>query len=829
MNTPPVKHGKPLNTGLLVVSILGGLLLLTAAAAAFFFIRYRQTASQHVDASQSQVMISQPQNMAQFPVDTIITVEVDAIGMQPFTSTELWINGVLLGVQAGPSGGTTSLTTVYTWIPAQPGNYSLVARAFNTRDEIVTSPAVIVFINPAETENQPPSEVGEVAQTGDVAQIVLPASPSGYSGPPPPASIDIPVPAVKWKGSPGDWLTHLITTVPPAAPELTAIADGCNVKLDIHDLSENEEGFALYRQTTGDSDWVLVSNFAAHSGEGWIGYLDNNMSGGITYYATAFNSKGETSSNLVMVNIDPQICPQAKSPLDIQTLRLKIENLNLDGQAGSIYCYRRLGNGHWSRWPDLGFLASDGAGKTIPLLIDPHVLTKLDDAASSPITEALDLQLECWGWQAGKLRSLGNFHERIDLAKLTGIHAAFPGLAFDISPDIIGGFKREAFLLGSGMNPWITQLVDPYSVEHLGYVPEFDQMPLIHLWVSYDKNDCMSHIEGPFEQEMNCYPMPGFNQGPGGANPQPYLIWDVNNEDCEGSPAKECFSMNWWEKFAERYPDPYNDTPILFKLEEIYLTSGGNAATFGWGIDKTQQASRLYPGFPPVGEDTCFNGNQFYMVSLVANTSLGEITSPPSNFVAVPCPQKLEEVQIEVAFTIMELYNIDDGSGDSTADNVYGQFAARINGELGAHLRIGWWNGDEPHCEYFGSMCIPTGENGYISDLDNGTYNLATDFQLCNPAVTGSCTSQNENDFFYNNNKLVVTMKGGESLQLFSELYDYDELSPDDPLCNQFVWVGPRTLEQWAATSNEPYNLIQPEGDSTCNLQVILNALKPGQ
>ncbi len=828
MNTPPMKQRKPLNTGLLVVSILGGLLLLTLAAA-FFFIRYRQTASQHVDASQSQMVISQPQNMAQFDLGSIITIEVDDIGAQPFTSTELWINGVLEGVQAGPPGGSSSLTAVFTWVPTGIGNYSLIARAVTFEGAIITSSAVIVFINPKESENQAPLEGGENEDASQAAPAVLPAAPAGYSNPPPPASIDVQIPAVKWKGTPGDWLTHLITTAPPAAPELTAIPNGCNVKLDIHDLSENEEGFALYRQTTNNQDWVLVSNFAAHSGEGWIGYLDNNMSGGITYYATAFNSKGETSSNLVMVNIDPEVCPQAKPPFDVQILRLKTENLNFDGQAGNIYCYRSLGSGQWSRWPDLGFLTSDGAGKTIPQLIDSLVLSDLGDSGTIPITEPLDLQLECWGWQAGKLRSLGSFHERIDLAKLTGIHAAFPGLAFDISPDIIGGIKRKAFLLGSGMNPWITQLVDPYSVEHLGYVPESDQMPLIHLWISYDKNDCMSHIEGPFEQEMNCYPMPGFNQGPGGANPQPYLIWDVNNADCEGSPAKECFSMDWWEKFAGRYPDPYNDIPILFKLEAIYLTSGGNATTFGWGIDKTQQATRLYPGFPPVGEDTCFNGNQLYRVSLVANTSLGEITSPASNFIAVPCPQQLEEVQIEVAFTIMELYNIDDGTGDNTADNVYGQFAARINGELGAHLRIGWWNGEEPHCEYFGSMCVPSGENGYIPDLENGTYNLASDFLLCNPAVTGSCTSENENDFFYNNNKLVVTMKGGESLQLFSEMYDYDELSPDDPICNQYIWIGPRTLEQWAATSNEPYNLIQPQGDSTCNLQVILNALKTGQ
>jgi hypothetical protein len=79
-----------------------------------------------------------------------------------------------------------------------------------------------------------------------------------------------------------------------------------------------------------------------------------------------------------------------------------------------------------------------------------------------------------------------------------------------------------------------------------------------------------------------------------------------------------------------------------------------------------------------------------------------------------------------------------------------------------------------------------------------------------------------------NNNKLVVHLKDGDSLLLDVSLWDFDNASNPDPCCNQYVWVGPRTIEQWAATVNEPYYLIQPEGDATCTLEVILNALKPG-
>lgn len=822
MNMPPAKQKKPLSTGLLVAVILGSLVLLALATAAFFFLRYRQTASQHIDSSQSQVLIGQPQDMAQFDLGFPITVEVDAIGMQPFVSTELWINGVLEGVQAGPSGGRTSLTTIYTWVPAQPGNYSLVARAITNADVIITSPAVIVFINPIEPSDQPPREGEEVAGTSQVAPVVLPAPPSGYAGSPLPAPIDITVPAVKWKGSPGDWLTHLITTVPPAAPELTAIVDGCNVKLDIHDLSENEEGFALYRQTTNNSDWDLVADFAAHSGAGWIGYLDENMSGGITYYATAFNTKGENSSNLMMVNIDPEACPQPKPKLDISTLRLKIENLQLDGAAGNIYCYRRLGNGQWSRWPDVGFLTSDGAVKTIPQLVQPLVLSDLSDSGAIQAMRPLDLKMECWGWEGGKLRSLGKMQEKIDLAKLTGIHVAFPSLAFEILPDIFSGIKGKFFLLGEGMNPWPRLFVDPYSIEHLGYIPESDQMPFIHAWISFDKNDCMSHIEGSFEQELNCYPMPGFNAGPGGINPQAYLIWEVLDGTCEGSPEKECFSLGWWKAFANSNPEPYAD-PIQYRVDNIYLSPGGDAADMGISVDISQAAERVMPDFPPAGTETCWNGYKFYQVSLWVNSSIGNIAGPRSEFVAAPCPIPLgDKVNIEVNFNQVTINDIYDGVGNYCADNVYGLLAAFPNGQTVPYLRFGWWGGSEP-TDYGGT-------NGYIYEICDGTYSLAiSPFQMCLLTNPYSCDATQVTPYSYGNNKLTIPLKEGDSLQLKVVMYEFDNASNPDSICTSEVWVGPKTIEQWAATENEPYYLIQPEGDATCTLEVILNAIKQDQ
>jgi len=803
MTGQPGKKRVPLIIGI-VVAITGVLVILAIAiaTATFFFIRYRQAGSLHADTSQSQVIISQPGNMAQFPAGVPIQVEVDATGQQPFTSTELWINGVLEGVQAGPPAGLTSLTSLYSWIPLEGGNFSLVARAINQKNDIATSSAVIVFVNPPEYGDQPDPEAGKVYPA------VLPASPAGQTSPPPPTPGDVPEPAVEWQGSPGDWLTDLTTSSAPAAPELVVAADGCNIQLDIHDLSENEEGFALYRQTTDSPDWVHAVDLASQPGKGWIETQESNLAGGITYYVAAFNSQGYTSSNLALVNIDPQACPPPQPLIEIPSLHLKVKNLIFDGQISHMYCYISLGSNNWSRWPETGFVADGASEQDAPLLVTPLILASLDDTGVKPGPQSLDLKLDCWGWQGGQLLSLGSLKETIDLVNPKSLHAMFSGAAFDISPNILVGLKQNLFPL-EGSSP-------PFDIEDLGYVPESDQMPLIVAAITDLPNKCKAFMQDTFDKEVYCFPMPGYNAGPGGSNPQLYLIWDVYGDSCKGfAEGKECLPLSWWEGFAEKYPDPQNPA-LLWYLDYDVI---------GWPIPFNQQASRILPDFPPAGESLCSLGNQHIQVYLDVHTSLGEIRSAPSNLVTVPCPVPLgDTVDIEVNFNPMTLDNIDDGAGNYHIDDVWGHLAAWPGGnQTGTYLKIGWWGGEEP-TDYGGA-------NGYIYELGNGTYNLA-DFYLCTETVGASlpCEMRANYSLPYevNNNKLVVHLKDGDSLLLDVSLWDFDNASNPDPCCNQYVWVGPRTIEQWAATVNEPYYLIQPEGDATCTLEVILNALKPG-
>ena len=324
-------------------------------------------------------------------------------------------------------------------------------------------------------------------------------------------------------------MTDLTAGSAPATPELVAAADGCGIRLNIHDLSENEEGFTLYRQTTESPDWVHAADLASHPGKGWLEYQESNLTGGVTYYVAAFNSQGESSSNLALVNIDPQACPPSVPLIEIPALHLKVGELKIDENTGGIYCYTSLDSKNWSRWPEHGSLNSSASLQEIPPLVKPHLLSNLKDKGFETETKTLELNMECWGWQGPNLIAIGNIKDKIDIAAPQEIHLVLSGATFDILPKISLDIKSKLFELGSSLQTPSIKVVDQYSVETLGYVPESDQMPYIVAWESDDPGICADHMLDPAGKELFCSPLPGFTAGPGGSYPQKYLVWYVLN------------------------------------------------------------------------------------------------------------------------------------------------------------------------------------------------------------------------------------------------------------------------------------------------------------
>jgi hypothetical protein len=805
----------------LAIILPGILVILGIATAAFFFLRYRASVKLHASANPSLVRISQPVNMAQFMAGVPIQVQVNAAGQSPFTTVELWINGVLEGVQVVPGGGRASTSAMFWWIPPDEGNYALVGRAIDETNGSASSQAVIVFVSQSENQNQPTAEADRANPA------VLPAPSEEYSSPEMPAGDEI-TPADEWQGSPGDWLNSLTSDSPPAAPELAVTAEGCNVKLDIHDLSENEEGFSVYRQTTNSQAWVHVTDLASHPGQDWIEYQDTNLSGGITYYITAFNSQGETSSNLALANIDPTPCPPPEPPYRLPVLHLKVKNLNIAENNAKIYCYSSLNSGQWSRWPEAGFLVGGENMQAIPLLVNPLILANLDDEGVPPETQPLDLELECWGWLAGKLKLLGGFAEKIDLESPIEHHAAFEEADFDISPEIISGAKINTFQLGDNLPQLAGGYENIYDVEELGFLPESSQMPLLHAELSYQPNDCFDSISmGPAKDDELCFPLPGFDYGSNGPNPQPYIVWDVISDSLCGARPEgyPCLSLDWWKGFTAANPDPY-DPGIQWYLDYSIFYNDVYSGSEGWPYDIRQQAWRIDPDFPTISEQLCGNGYEIISVYLVARTSYGVIRSAPSNEVAVPCPySKPDEVDIQVTWNTLTLNGIDDGyNNDLTEDHTaeaYGVFYTTLNqyGARSLSLQMGYSTRAE-------GVEVPPGVDHYY-ELNDGAYDIAgfrlalVQYQM-NECQDSSCYATNHNIVTY-------TVHDRDQLILGVAMWDYDEHSDHDNICFGQLYIGSRSIYEWAETSNEHYDLIYPEGmgDATCVVGVTLNALFP--
>jgi hypothetical protein len=370
---------------------------------------------------------------------------------------------------------------------------------------------------------------------------------------------------------------------------------------------------------------------------------------------------------------------------------------------------------------------------------------------------------------------------------------------------------------------------DPYSIETLGYEPESDQMPPIFAWVTYDPEVCKQHIQGSFEQEVNCFPMPGFNDGPGGANPQPYLVWFVLDGTCDAAYHKECFPLSWWVGFTNEYPDPYNEGVQFFVMNHT-----SPSGVEGWPVDLTQQGWRILPDYPPIG-DLCQNGSRVLEVKLVASTIFGYISNT-SNSVVMPCPQPLgDTVDIEVNFYSLTFDNVDDGlnangSSDEILDAINGWFGITPVGQPDA-IRMG--NMEELGQCFTPFNVWPSGVPFPCIDKRNGAFLLENEY-LCayepygDPNYSYGCMVESE--YQPGKNKIVVTLRDQDALQIFVNLDEYDNMSDADPVCQTEGWVGPRTLDQWAGTFNEAlWYYMGDNGNASCAVEVILNALKPGQ
>ncbi|MHC1784375.1 MAG: hypothetical protein AB9891_16740 [Anaerolineaceae bacterium] len=82
-------------------------------------------------------------------VGEVVPVSAEAVSTFPIQSLELWVDGVLVGRTNAPTPDLKQLNGLWEWTPEEEGEQTLMARALDSKGQVVNSNFIRVKVNPA--------------------------------------------------------------------------------------------------------------------------------------------------------------------------------------------------------------------------------------------------------------------------------------------------------------------------------------------------------------------------------------------------------------------------------------------------------------------------------------------------------------------------------------------------------------------------------------------------------------------------------------------------------------------------------------------------------
>lgn len=516
-------------TGFRVVGLLGlvaGIVVCCGGLAVLFY--FMPALNEQLPAGSAPLVahITAP-TAGDAPAGQVIRVQASATSANPITELQLWVNGAHIASQTAPAD-TRSARMSFDWLPDAVGANLVIVRAVDAKGYSADSaplrlnigaPATNTFTSPLAIPSDEGDTLTSIADSlGVPREVVYAANPNLPTDDPLPAesAVIVPLdesydiepetaapsptlpppaePSIPAEAQPAPSISPFVPitfylasfgALPelPAAPELVAKQNGCTVDVTIIDASDDETGFFLYEMSPGAPGFERVGEFGASSGA--ITTSRPAQVGSTIYKAAAFNSAGEAQSDLVSVQISDATCGMP----DLQLVVLEDAQITLNEPADRAYCYASPDSIHWVRLPE---------GDDTFYTPSNNVIDLADDIGPiGAAGQAHTLSLECWGWSAGALKSLGAASGAIpdtgdveiiaQAYKFTATsEGSFPygGLPLTVILPAVIGFAADEQTITPPINV-VTQLADNGSARvswqwiKLGCVPD---KPCDYIW-----------------------------------------------------------------------------------------------------------------------------------------------------------------------------------------------------------------------------------------------------------------------------------------------------------------------------------------------------------
>jgi hypothetical protein len=255
------------------------------------------------------------------------------------------------------------------------------------------------------------------------------------------------------------------------------------------------------------------------------------------------------------------------------------------------------------------------------------------------------------------------------------------------------------------------------------------------------------------------------------------------------------------------------------------VTDISSAGTFQWQVDAPYLHNLT---IPPVA---CSGLRSFY-VTMYFNDGEQTHFGLPSDFYNIECSSPLPwDIPLDFTFETITFSALDDGESDPDDVEVYGFVRTWVLGDETVYLNLAEWDEQDGDCpdetvQWFGSLntqgLLITG--GCTKTFSNGTYNLAN-VAMCQGTSKTNC---NISGWDFDNNTVRVTATDGQAIQLFLNVYDWDDASGNDLQCWSFLDFAPRSRFEWAQVQDSHFSFIGfDQGNGNCSVSGTVSAAVP--